>query len=223
MPCFPTTTQVNMYHFHNNTSGFEPRLIRALNQVGLDALLAEIGVSLVGEVTVQDSDSFRSEVGRTSEVMTIGTIVAIVVAILIFCFVFALLSVRQRSRSNHKRQHNVEHIYLDDRHIINNNDDIAPDDVKGHTFIVDDEGSLISDVTSNILKDLHNLEFSSGIELDLMNQTCDVHRCASALCEVCRQKRLKPSFLPIKSRPQPPPRLPEGTTRKYGSLNSVAL
>jgi hypothetical protein len=211
---------VNMHHISKDTSGFEPRLIHALNLVGLDSLLAEIGVTLLGEVSVQHTNSIWPEVGRTSEIMANGTFASIAIGITLLCFVFVLLSACQRSRRKSKIREQVEHIYLDDRNIIYDHTVLATDDVKGHALIVNEEGTLISDSTTKILKDLQNLESSTRIELEFSNGTCDVQ---SGLCEVCRQRLLKPSFFPVESQLKPPPRLPKGSTRKYQSQNCVAL
>ena len=232
--CYPTTTNVDMYYKGSDTSEFRQSLLNALYAADLEALLAEAGVLEVGgdvDVSDDDDDVGAVVVGqRAADGLSGGAIAGIAMAgiatVLVLLF---LLAARNRSPGSMDGQ--VKHVYLDE----------GDDGMEGTysprgAHIVGEDSSHSSgwsgyspDRTGNndhILQYLNDFEDDNhcmGVELGLDGKARDVHRCASATCETCRQKRLRPMFIRGGDPPQPPPRLPLDARRVYTANDTVDL
>lgn len=215
--CFPTTTVVDIYYTGNNTTTAElqQRLIDALNATDLEALFAGIGVLEVGPVVVTPADDDDDGGGGTivqqqsAQGLAVGAIAAIAFAAIVMLLL--LMYVGRARRRNDTDDEDLKHVYLDDDHILDDGTYAISDGRK--SLIVGDDDSSSRRGSLDILQDLTDFE-----------QYCsrDVHRCASATCEVCRQKRLHPIFISAGLAPPPsPPRVPQNAKRGYSARDTV--
>lgn len=225
-----------MYYKGSDTDEFRQRLLNALLEANLATLLAPAGVLEVGnDIEVDggsdDDDGVDGAVvsQRAAEGLSGGAIAGIAMAgiatVLVLLF---LLAARKRSPMSMDGQ--VKHVYMDE-----GDDDLGTYSPRG-AYIVGEDSSHSSDWSGQspgrtgggalILQDLNDFEDDNhcvGIELGLDGKARDVHRCSSATCETCRQKRLRPMFIPGGTPPEPPPRLPMDARRIYAANDTVDL
>jgi hypothetical protein len=153
-----------------------------------------------------------------------GIAIAGIATVMILLFLFAA-----RKRASESREGQVKHVYMDEA------DDLGPFSPRS-ARIVGEDSSHSSGGTgyspersvngSHILQDLNDFEddhHCMGVELGLDGKARDVRRCASATCETCRQKRLRPMFIKGGNPPEPPPRLPLDARRVYAANDTVDL
>lgn len=221
-----------MYYVGSDTSEFRQRLLNALYLADLATLLAPAGVLEVGDGIVvdggSDDDDGVAVNQRAAEGLGGGAIAGIAIAgiatVMILLFLFAA-----RKRSSESREGQVKHVYMDEA------DDLGPFSPRS-ARIVGEDSSHSSGWTgyspersangSHILQDLNDFEddhHCMGVELGLDGKARDVRRCASATCETCRQKRLRPMFIKGGNPPEPPPRLPLDARRVYAANDTVDL
>ena len=230
--CYPTTTNVDMYYVGSETSEFRQRLLNALYLADLATLLAPAGVLEVGTGTAvdggSDDDDGGSVVGqRAAEGLGGGAIAGIALAGIATVMVLLFLFVA-RKRSSESKDGQVKHIYMDEA------DDFDGTYTPHSARIVGEDSSHSSGWSgytpersangNHILQDLNDFEddhHCMGVELGLDGKARDVRRCASATCETCRQKRLRPMFIKGGTPPEPPPRLPLDARRVYAANDTV--
>lgn len=143
-----------------------------------------------------------------------GGVVGVIAATSVLVVLLLFVVVRRRKGTDP-----VKHISLDDDSQMDRTYDsegfISP--LKSHLYEEESEFSGPDNGGDGILKDLA----TCNNELNIISHT-DVHQCASATCEICRNRRLNPEFIRIKPPARKPRKIPF-MQRNYITEDTVVL
>lgn len=239
--CIPTNTGVDIYYDGNDTSDFKQRIIDAINEAQLEGMFAGVnGLEGVRNIIVTDDDSDREFAGAIvqededdDDGLAAGAIIGIAIAAVAMCVLLMLFFVGRVRRKESSQKHMMminddESSLLDEGevkkvHVVGEDGDshTSSSVYTGYTGYTPTEGGSID--TGAIMNDLNSFERGMDLGLNDMVATMDVHKCASATCQICHAKRLRPTFIQTGEAPELPPPIPYNARRGYVADDTVQL
>jgi hypothetical protein len=242
--CIPTSTGVDIFYDGDDTTGFQQRLEDAIEEARLEGLFAGVeGLEGVGTITVTDDDvddgingAITEEENEVDDSLAAGAIIAIAIGGVAMAVLLLLFFVgRRRSRKDDGTKHIVmvdDGSYLLDGTVVGSEYRESPRKARIVGEDDSDASSAWTGYTNEdgarggaILNDLNDFEKDLGFEMGLDGKahTMDVHICASATCQICHKKRMRPTFLRTGEAPPSPERLPANAHRNYVAADTVEL
>jgi hypothetical protein len=242
--CIPTSTGVDIFYDGDDTTGFQQRLEDALEEARVEGLFAGVeGLEGVGTFTVTGDDVddgisgvITEQTNEDDDSLAAGAIIAIAIGGVAMTGLLLIFFVgRRRSRKDDGTKHvimNDDDSHLLDGTVLGSDFQASPRKVRVVGEDDSDASSVWTGYTTDdgaqggaILNDLNDFEKDLGFEMGLDGKahTMDVHMCASATCQICRAKRLRPTFLRTGQAPPLPERLPANALRNYVARDTVEL